>query len=160
MENSFITVKNMTMPASIIPILAGICQLLWTGIRWLHPQYDTLLQGDTYNSHRYLLAFVMLAIGLFTFLQSGLQRWMRPIELALGATACWLLFLIAANIGLPGANFLFFWPLCLFCWPSVYCFGNAVKTPHRQCILDSCFSALPQAYLSDTTLVAKTIVFQ
>ena len=35
----------------MIPVLAGICQLLWLGIRRLHPEYDTLLQGDTYNSH-------------------------------------------------------------------------------------------------------------
>ncbi|MDD5412631.1 MAG: M20/M25/M40 family metallo-hydrolase, partial [Methylobacter sp.] len=42
----------------MIPALAGICQLLWIGIRRLHPEYDSLLQGDTYNSHWYLLAFV------------------------------------------------------------------------------------------------------
>ena len=107
----------------IIPVLAGICQLLWTGIRWLHPEYDTLLQGDTYNSHWYLLAFVMLVIGLFAFMQSVMRRWIRPMELAFGAMACWLLFLIAASIGLPGASFLFFWPLapillafCILFW--------------------------------------------
>ena len=55
----------------MIPALAGICQLLWIGIRRLHPEYDTLLQGDTYNSHWYLLAFVMLVIGLFGFMSIG-----------------------------------------------------------------------------------------
>jgi hypothetical protein len=95
----------------IIPLLAGISQLLWAGIRRLHPEYDTLLHGDTYNSHWYLLAFVMLVIGLFAFIQSGMRRWIRPMELALGAMGCWLVFLIAASIGLPGASFLFFWPL-------------------------------------------------
>ena len=94
-----------------IPVLAGICQLLWIGIRWLHPEYDTLLQGDTYNSHWYLLAFVMLVTGLFAFMQSGIQRWIRPMELALGAMACWLIFLIAASAGLQGVSFLFLWPL-------------------------------------------------
>ncbi len=103
----------------MIPALAGICQLLWIGIRRLHPEYDTLLQGDTYNSHWYLLAFVMLVIGLFGFIQSGIQRWIRPMELAFGAMACWLLFLIAASIALPGASFLFFWPLA----PLLLAFG-------------------------------------
>jgi len=103
----------------MIPALAGICQLLWIGIRRLHPEYDTLLQGDTYNSHWYLLAFVMLVIGLFGFMQSGIQRWIRPMELAFGAMASWLLFLIAASIGLPGASFLFFWPLA----PLLLTFG-------------------------------------
>ncbi len=95
----------------IVPVLAGGSQLLWLGIRCLHPEYDTLLQGDTYNSHWYLLAFVMLVIGLFAFLQSVIQRWIRPMELALGAMACWLILLIAASIEVPGASFLFFWPL-------------------------------------------------
>jgi len=103
----------------MIPALAGISQLLWLGIRRLHPEYDTLLQGDTYNSHWYLLAFVMLMIGFFAFMQSGLRRWIRPMELAFGAIACWLLFLDAASIGLPGASFLFFWPLA----PLLLTFG-------------------------------------
>jgi hypothetical protein len=51
----------------MIPVLAGICQLLWLGIRRLHPEYATMLQGDTYNSHWYLLAFVMLVIGLLSY---------------------------------------------------------------------------------------------
>ena len=130
----------------MIPALAGICQLLWIGIRRLHPEYDTLLQGDTYNSHWYLLAFVMLVIGLFAFMQSGIRRWIRPMELAFGAMACWLLFLIAASIGLPGASFLFLWPLA----PLLLTFGIAVlathsRTPHPHCIWDSCCSGLPQA---------------
>jgi hypothetical protein len=95
----------------MIPALAGISQLLWLGIRRLHPEYDALLQGDTYNSHWYLLAFVMLVIGLFAFMQSGIRRWIRPMELAFGAMACWLLFLIATSIALRGASFLFLWPL-------------------------------------------------
>jgi hypothetical protein len=33
--------------------------------------------------------------------------------------ACWLIFLIAASIGLPGASFLFFWPLA----PLLLAFG-------------------------------------
>jgi len=103
----------------IVPVLAGICQLLWIGIRRLHPEYDTLLQGDTYNSHWYLLAFVMLVIGLFGFMQSGIRRWICPMELALGVLLCWLLFLVAASIGLPGASFLFFWPLA----PLLLVFG-------------------------------------
>jgi hypothetical protein len=110
----------------MIPVLAGICQFLWIGIRRLHPEYDSLLQGDTYNSHWYLLAFVMLVIGLFGFMQSGIQRWIRPMELAFGAMASWLLFLIASSIGLPGASFLFFWPLaallltfCIVFWQRI-----------------------------------------
>jgi hypothetical protein len=102
----------------MIPLLTGTSQLLWLGIRQLYPEYD-LMQGDTYNSHWYLLAFVMLTIGLFSLMQSGMRRWMGSVELALGAMACWLACLIAASIGLPGASFLLFWPLL----PMLLTFG-------------------------------------
>ncbi len=111
----------------MIPALAGICQLLWLCIRRLHPEYDTLLQGDTYNSHWYLLAFVMLVFGLFGFIQSGLQRWIRPMELAFGVMACWLVCLIAASIELPGASFLFFWPLAPLLLTSGMVFWQRIK---------------------------------
>jgi hypothetical protein len=94
----------------MISVLAAICQLLWIGIRQLHPEYE-LLQGNTYNSLWYLLAFVILTIGLFSLMQSGMRRWIRSLELAFGAMACWLACLIAAGIGLQGASFLLSWPL-------------------------------------------------
>ena len=95
----------------MVPAIAAACQLLWLGIRHLHPEYQSSLQWDTYNSHWYLLAFVMLVIGIFTLVQTAMQRWLRPMELAVGAMACWLVFLIAASIWLPATSFLFTWPL-------------------------------------------------
>lgn len=110
----------------IVSTLAGGSQLLWFGILRLHPEYGALLQGNTYNSHWYLLAFVMLVTGLFGFMQSQLKRWIRPNELAFGAMACWLVFLIDTSIGLTGASFMFFWPLApllltfaILFWPPI-----------------------------------------
>ncbi len=130
----------------ITPVLAGICQLLWLGIRRLHPQYDTLLQGDTYNSHWYLLASVMLVIGLFAFMQSGLQRWIRPMELAFGAIACWLIFLIAVSIELPGVSFLFFWPLAPLLFTFCILFWQRIKNTSSPRYLGLLLLGLPQAF--------------
>ena len=91
--------------------LAMASHFLWLGIRQLHPDYDSFVQGDTYNSHWYLLAFVFLNIGLFGILQAYLYKWLHPIEFTLGVMACWLLLLVVTSLWLPGASFLLFWPL-------------------------------------------------
>lgn len=95
----------------MIALLAGGSQLLWLVIRRIHPEYDLLPQGDTYNSHWYLSAFVMLAFGLFGLIRSLDRGRIRALEAAVGAMAGWLLMLVVTNIASPGASFLFFWPL-------------------------------------------------
>jgi Peptidase family M28 len=95
-------------------ILIGIAvsmHFAWSVIRQMHPEYDTFLQGDTYNSHWYLLAFVVLGIGLFRFFQAYVSKVLRPMEFSFGILSCWLLFLLLSSVWLPGASFLFFWPL-------------------------------------------------
>jgi len=91
--------------------LAAICYLLWQAICQLHPGYKTFIQGDTYNSQWYLLAFVFLSIGLFGLLQAWFSKWLQPIEFTVGVMLCWLLLHIICSVWLPGASFLFFWPL-------------------------------------------------
>jgi hypothetical protein len=103
----------------VVPLLAGTCRLLWAGIRYLHPEYAAMAQGDTYNSHWYLLAFAMLTIGLYALVQSGTRSRIRPLESTMGAMACWLIMLAVASIGWPGVSFLFFWPLA----PELLAFG-------------------------------------
>jgi Peptidase family M28 len=91
--------------------LALTSHFCWSGIRLLHPEYESFFQGDTYNSHWYLLAFTFLNIGLFGLLQSNVHKLLRPAEFSLGIMAFWLLLLILSGVWLPGASFLLFWPL-------------------------------------------------
>ncbi|NOT10570.1 MAG: M28 family peptidase [Methylococcaceae bacterium] len=95
----------------LVVLLALMCQLLWLFILSLNPQYETLLQGDTYNSYWYLLAFVTLVITAFGVVQARIIAWISPLEFTCGAMSVWLLLLIASSIALPGASFLFLWPL-------------------------------------------------
>jgi len=129
----------------IIPLLAGISQLLWIGICRLHPEYDTLLQGDTYNSHWYLPAFTILVIGLFAFMQSGMCRWIRPMESALGATGCWLVFLIAASIKIAERELLFFWPLAPLVLTVGILFWQRIENTSSPLFLGLILLGLPQA---------------
>jgi hypothetical protein len=95
----------------IVLVLGGLCQLLWTFIKFSHPNYGLMLQGDTYNSHWYLLAFVLLVIAGFRVSLSRIRTWISPIEMTLGAFAAWLILLVTVSVRMPGASFLFFWPL-------------------------------------------------
>jgi Peptidase family M28 len=100
--------------AAFMSILMGLSvssHFLWSGIRQLHPEYESFFQGDTYNSQWYLLAFVFLNMGLFGLLHVCVCKWLRPIEFSFGVMACWLVLSMVTGAWLPGVSFLFFWPL-------------------------------------------------
>lgn len=105
------TAAAMAGHVLVLALLALGGQLLWSGILMLHPQYQQILQGDTYNSHWYLLAFTALGVAAYCLCMAGLRRWFRPAELALGAMLCWVIALGAVALYLPGASFLLTWPL-------------------------------------------------
>ncbi len=114
-KRKIIRIKHVLLGAiafiSIIALLAVSSHFLWSGIQLLHPGYQTFLQGDTYNSYWYLLAFVFLNIGLFGFLQFYACKWLRLVEFNFAVMAVWLTILIAVGVLFPGVSFLFFWPL-------------------------------------------------
>lgn len=91
-------------------ILLGIgCQLLWGGVSMMHPEYGTL--GDPYNSQWYLLAYVALVIGCFIAIKAVIARWFKPLEFGFGALLLWVLLLVVCSFAMPGATFMFAWPL-------------------------------------------------
>ncbi len=96
--------------------LAIISRYGWVGVCRLYPEYKTFFQGDTYNSHWYFIAFVLLNIGLFYLLYAYACRWLWPVEFSFGGMACWLVLLIAVSVLSPGVSFLFFWPLAGILW--------------------------------------------
>lgn len=87
------------------------CQAVWIAVGWLHPGYATLLQGDTYNSHWYLLAFLALAAGAQTALLAATARWCSALEAGFGAMLVWTALLCWAAATVPGAGYLLLWPL-------------------------------------------------
>lgn len=91
--------------------LAILCQSLWLLICRIHPQYQLILQGDTYNSHWYLLAFVLLTIGIFSLFQFSVRTWVTAIELIQGVIIIWSSILLALSFIVPGASYLFVWPM-------------------------------------------------
>lgn len=118
----FTCLKNNTARAAYVLLalvgfiltiaLVAVASLgLWLFILRLHPGYNSLLHGATYNDGWYLLFFVALAVSLFMLLQTWLRRWIRPLESTLAGFLLWVLLLVAVSVALPGVSFLFTWPL-------------------------------------------------
>lgn len=89
----------------------GAISFVWWLIRGLHPAYRTIVQGDTYNSGVYILAFVALSLALTSAFYLLLRRWIDLENLAMGALTVWAVLMILTSVLLPGASFLFTWPL-------------------------------------------------
>lgn len=107
---SGITLGFLALLLSIVSA-AGIVTLSWWIICTLHSGYRAFPQGDTYNSQFYMISFVALTIAI----TSGLYVWFRKKisiqNLTVGALLWWLILMVLTSIYLPGASYLFTWPL-------------------------------------------------
>ncbi len=89
--------------------LAG--QGLWWAIGKLHPEYASFAQGDTYNSHWYLIAFILLTVTSYSLTLHLVLRWLTALEFNCAVLVIWLVLTLVSTTGLPGASYVFFWPL-------------------------------------------------
>jgi Peptidase family M28 len=90
---------------------AAIVTLLWWTITSLESNYQSMVQGDTYNSNLYIIAFTSIAIAITSALFVWFHKKISVQNLAVGALLWWLILMIATQLFLPDANYLFTWPL-------------------------------------------------
>ncbi|HEX7774006.1 MAG TPA: M28 family peptidase, partial [Pyrinomonadaceae bacterium] len=99
-------------------ILGFLAQLLSAAVAWgagtviwlaLRGKAD----GWMYKPHFFAIGFVVLTIGLFVALYILFSRKISLHSLAAGAMLLWLVLLTAVTIYMPGASYLFAWPLLL-----------------------------------------------
>lgn len=67
--------------------------------------------GGTYHVHWYELGFLLLFSGLALWLLGAASRRIQPLDLAAGTLLVWLALGLATGLSLPGASYLFTWPL-------------------------------------------------
>lgn len=84
----------------------------WQGIKLLHPQYQWLIQGETYAHSWYLWGFTLLIISVFSLVYGS--NWLRkklPIQqLLAGSYTLWILLSLGTAWYLPTASYIFTWP--------------------------------------------------
>lgn len=71
----------------------------------------SVFMGGTYHVHRYGLGFLQLFAGVAWWLIGAASRRIRPLSLIAGALLVWLALGLATGLRLPGASYLFTWPL-------------------------------------------------
>ncbi len=93
-------------------VLNAVCvTLVWLLVERLHPNYQLMHQGVTYNSHLYTVAFALLTLALASALFVWLRKRLGFLNLAIGAALCWLVAMWLTSLSMPGASYLFTWPL-------------------------------------------------
>jgi hypothetical protein len=85
--------------------------LAWWLVTLIHRNYNQLPAGVPYNAHLYIISFVGLAVCLTSAMFLLLTRKIGPLNLAMGASLWWLIFMGGTIVFLPGASYLFSWPL-------------------------------------------------
>lgn len=68
-------------------------------------------QWPTYRSDSYLLGFVAMSIGVTLIVYAFFRKKVAVKNLAVGALICWLCLTALTGLYLPGASYLFMWPL-------------------------------------------------
>jgi hypothetical protein len=142
-----------------IVVLAAACQALWFAVKWLHPAYQVMLQGDPYNAGWYLAAFSLLATALFLLLAGWLRRWLTVAELALGALAVWTIGALATAVLLPGASFLFVWPVVFMSatWLLQFFYPHDAGEWHALGMLPTGMLMVPMIALVSTALMLPVV---
>jgi hypothetical protein len=92
-------------------VSAGVATLTWRVVSRLHPKSAVMPRGETYNSDFYLAGFIALTVAVGSTLYVLYRKKISVENLTVGALLWWLIFAVATSILLPGASYLFTWPL-------------------------------------------------
>jgi len=138
-----------TLLTAALSALLGVA--LWWAVRALHGGW--LPGGINYKTHYYAAAFALLAVALAAALHVLLRRWTSVTNLAAGASLWWLLLTWATSLLMPGASYLFAWPLLFSLFGLAYVFarrGLSPSSPVQCAVLLLC--AVPAILLLAPTL--------
>jgi len=104
-----VTLGFLAWFAATIVSAAGT-YLGWLGLR--RTRFANLLPyGMAYNSHLYAVAAMALTVAIFTALYAVLARKTAVGNLTVGALLWWAVLALLTTLFVPGASYLFVWPL-------------------------------------------------
>lgn len=95
-------------------VAAAVWFVVWAAWRVLlavHGEYAAMPLGQTYNARLYLAAFAALTVAVSAALFVAARGRVGVQNLWAGAMLLWLLLTLATSLLLPGASYLFLWPL-------------------------------------------------
>jgi len=95
----------------LLAIASAAVQAMWSLVRNHDAGVWQAFAGDPYHADVYRLASVALAIAIGTGVYALIARRARVLNLWAGVLLGWLLLVLATGILMPGATYLFLWPL-------------------------------------------------
>jgi hypothetical protein len=122
----------------------GITILLWKGILLIHPHYNDILHGFTYNGYEYIAAFVMLNIWLLFKVYKPFFKKYDSRDLLIAPLVFWLIINTLIYIYLKGAAYFIIPVYFALITLAVFVFTSIKRT---QKIVVSTLLAIPVIYI-------------
>ncbi|MGC9947648.1 MAG: M20/M25/M40 family metallo-hydrolase [Bryobacteraceae bacterium] len=94
-----------------IVVASGAVAAMWSLVKGQGAGVWQAFAGDPYHAGVYRLASVALAVALTAALHALFCKRVRMLNLWAGALLCWLLLALATSVYMPGATYLFLWPM-------------------------------------------------
>jgi len=129
---------------------AGVAAAWWI-VQRIHPQYALIVDADTYHPGLYVLGFSALTLATTAIILGALRQRISTANLLAGALVWWALLMIAATCWIPGASFLFIWPLLFALAGLGFAFINQSNQPVTKLVV-SCLCAIPAILLIAPTV--------
>jgi hypothetical protein len=94
-----------------IVIASAAVGAMWSLAKGHSAGFWQAFAGDPYHADVYRLASVALAVASTGALYALVHKRARVLNLWAGALLCWLLLALATSVFMPGATYLFLWPM-------------------------------------------------
>ncbi|TFH39320.1 MAG: M20/M25/M40 family metallo-hydrolase, partial [Chrysiogenales bacterium] len=95
----------------VLAVTALVILGLWRFIVLVVPGYHAMIMGEPYDAVHYRIAFTALSAAIALLVHRFAVRRVGLVNYYAAALILWVLLLAGAQIFLPGAGFLFLWPL-------------------------------------------------
>ena len=97
--------KGFTPFTISLVVCVGVSILLWKGILLIHPHYNDILHGFTYNGYEYIAAFSLLNIWLLFKIYKPFFKKYTGADLVVAPIIFWLIINVLIFIYLKGAAY-------------------------------------------------------
>jgi hypothetical protein len=92
-------------------VAAGVTSLIWMLVSRSQSVTGFRPGSEIYQENTYLLGFMCLAIAIVTALDLWFLKKTRMENLLAGGMLWWVILTVVSSVYLPGASYLFLWPL-------------------------------------------------
>ncbi|WP_298779313.1 M28 family peptidase [uncultured Polaribacter sp.] len=114
-----------------IILCGGISFGLWKLLLIIHPSYNDILHGFTYNGYTYITAFVFLNLYILLKVYSYFSKIVKPADLLIAPIFIWLIINVLISIYLKGSGFFIIPVLIALLILAITIFMNLEKRAKR-----------------------------